>query len=500
MKEKIMNIKNVLKIILMIFIIFSMIKSCSKAYNIDDIYEYALQIKSMENVNTYIMRSVNRIIDNYDKLKLIPELQNCVTIEVGGAVYSSSGTSIYYWNSPYKINFDNNQNLSGIPGNGKAVGISSSNVITVGTSANNNWNNARDTCFGLVDLSLNTDDEIARFNWSNWYLNNKFVEPSKLNFIPTTNETVTLPNNEIAFLYKSTNEPTQAFKNMGYIENYENFENVQIPSIFIQDYKNPNNVNSFTLEKENYYLSKNGTLWINNLYLYENYAYEIPIWTDTESKIFYLYIANPNYESGDNLPWGNGDYTVQNIVNGIVGQEPSGDNPGSGILGGITTFFNGIYDKMFKVESGDIERFINQTIEDNNIEQLGILSGDKEILNILNGTPQDFIISWNSAEYMGKQIIPSGDINITERIRQNETFTRLLHWVHILMGYSIITILITEWWFTVLKMLGVSTSIYEQNEEEIERINDIHEEKIYQTEVLTPRGIKRYTTKRKRIN
>lgn len=155
---------------------------------------------------------------------------------------------------------------------------------------------------------------------------------------------------------------------------------------------------------------------------------------------------------------------------------------------------------MFKVESGDIERFINQTIEDNNIEQLGILSGDKEILNILNGTPQDFIISWNSAEYMGKQIIPSGDINITERIRENETFTRLLHWVHVLMGYSVITILITEWWFTVLKMLGISTSIYEQNEEEIQRINDIHEEKIYQTEVLTPRGIKRYTTKRKRIN
>lgn len=155
---------------------------------------------------------------------------------------------------------------------------------------------------------------------------------------------------------------------------------------------------------------------------------------------------------------------------------------------------------MFKVESGDIERFINQTIEDNNIEQLGILSGDKEILNILNGTPQDFIISWNNAEYMGKQIIPSGDINISERIRENETFTRLLHWVHVLMGYSVISILITEWWFTVLKMLGVSTSIYEQNEEEIQRINDIHEEKIYQTEILTPRGTKRYTTKRKRIN
>lgn len=114
---------------------------------------------------------------------------------------------------------------------------------------------------------------------------------------------------------------------MGYIKDFQELINPRIPSIFIQDYSNPNEVQSITLETNNYNLSKNGTLYINNNYLYENYAYEIPIWTDTDQIIIYLYIANQNYQSGDSLPWGNGNYTIQNIINGIVGQEPSGDNP-----------------------------------------------------------------------------------------------------------------------------------------------------------------------------
>ena len=52
MKEKIMNIKNILKIIISIFIIFSMIKSCSNAYTFDDFVEYCTQISNNEIATT----------------------------------------------------------------------------------------------------------------------------------------------------------------------------------------------------------------------------------------------------------------------------------------------------------------------------------------------------------------------------------------------------------------------------------------------------------------
>lgn len=67
------------------------------------------------------------------------------------------------------------------------------------------------------------------------------------------------------------------------------------------------------------------------------------------------------------------------------------------------------------------------------------------------------------------------------------------------MGYSISIVLLSEIFFTILKVLGISVSIYEQHNDEIERLNEQYAEKVYETEVMTPKGRKHYVTARRRI-
>ena len=81
-----------------------------------------------------------------------------------------------------------------------------------------------------------------------------------------------------------------------------------------------------------------------------------------------------------------------------------------------------------------------------------------------------------------------------------------MYWGRIIMSYSVLALLASEIWFTILRCLGVSTSMYEQHNEEIERLQEQEERemekyapKVYQTQVRTPNGIKRYITERTRL-
>lgn len=71
MYKKIFFIKNLLKVFILGFVLFNILKSCSMAYNIDDIYEYAMQLQTMSNVPSDISYCANKIIQKYEQLKIL---------------------------------------------------------------------------------------------------------------------------------------------------------------------------------------------------------------------------------------------------------------------------------------------------------------------------------------------------------------------------------------------------------------------------------------------
>lgn len=128
------------------------------------------------------------------------------------------------------------------------------------------------------------------------------------------------------------------------------------------------------------------------------------------------------------------------------------------------------------------------------------------ILNTLYGQPTDFVISWNNVEWQNRIIIPSGQVNFSQKVREIPQLQTVMYWARIIMSYSVMVLLVSEIWFTLLRCLGVSTSMYEQHNEEIERINEQQEReeekyapKVYATRVSTPNGIKQYVTERRRL-
>lgn len=135
------------------------------------------------------------------------------------------------------------------------------------------------------------------------------------------------------------------------------------------------------------------------------------------------------------------------------------------------------------VPSGDI-------IE-NNIQQLkehigisGDVSGEILILENIKNNSGDFIIKWeemqshfsiNGVQIENQLKIPSGEINFSKIERENKTFQKTMEWVRILLGFSLIVLIIKQWWTLILKTLGLSTEVYEQHKEEEERLEKAQE-------------------------
>lgn len=175
-------IKNILIIVCLCFSILTYVSKCN-AYNIDDIYEYAKQLNS-QGIMTF---TTGKIINNYWQLKNIEVLKNSksILVQEGG-----STTNILYFNETYKISFRSD--------GGSLYGLPQTYMVTIDDSGNTvrqpsnkvAYTQSPQKTFGLLDLSLNTQDEIDHFPWSNWYLNNRYDEPVKFTFTPYNDGTI----------------------------------------------------------------------------------------------------------------------------------------------------------------------------------------------------------------------------------------------------------------------------------------------------------------------
>lgn len=147
-------------------------------------------------------------------------------------------------------------------------------------------------------------------------------------------------------------------------------------------------------------------------------------------------------------------------------------------------FWRNIYNSLFIIESGEIEKKVEKFKNEIKITSGEELESMSLVLNQFTKEPSDFIIEWENIEWRNKIIIPSGDINFSAKVREIPALKKIHTYIQLIMGYTILIVFSANLWDTTLAILGVSRSIYEDHEEEKERLETITN---YDVDVVTGR-------------
>lgn len=76
---------------------------------------------------------------------------------------------------------------------------------------------------------------------------------------------------------------------------------------------------------------------------------------------------------------------------------------------------------------------------------------------------EDFKIEWNSVQYMGKDLIPAGEINFTE-ICEEEPFLYIKYLVNTIVSFGILISLIQQIYNLTLSTLGIDNPYLYEDE------------------------------------
>lgn len=146
---------------------------------------------------------------------------------------------------------------------------------------------------------------------------------------------------------------------------------------------------------------------------------------------------------------------------------------GTGILGGISSFFNGLYDRLFKLDDDSIKE-----IYDNSVDLLS--SGDSPIdfyntiFDAAQSSSGDFVISWGNIDFdlfIGGQHITSrfinGDsINFNAIIRADNRLSDMWHTFQIILVFTVYYFIFIGWYDCIIKLLGVSDSLVSADDDD----------------------------------
>lgn len=218
-------------------------------------------------------------------------------------------------------------------------------------------------------------------------------------------------------------------------------------------------------------------VYLDKNYLYDNTIYSL-VWTDTTTDPYTL--AYANFYLGDKN-------TV--IVDGVI--DPlktfSGDyddkynyenDPNQ-------NFWKDTYNR-FMTPSGEVLRgTITSLMSDLDFYTSGEESGELMMalvgLDVISNDFGDFIISWDdfspNLTIKGQSVsssgpfIPAGQINFSQMERNNETFHDIMQYTRAILSFSVITLFFGNLWHTLLITLGISTQIYEKNEQAKEKLS-----------------------------
>lgn len=511
MKEKIINFKNILRIIISLFVIFSMIRSCAKAYTFDEFLNYCELIKQY-STNTNNKNCANWIINNkttiQSYLNSISDLNEYTTwyccyqgstSAYGGNMYlamQKKGTA-WNWNNAIKSTPTTGWLIrrygtgTSPTGSWQSVALQNANMSYYGTTTN---------YIGLIDEEQATTLNI-NFSGKEW---NNFYQQYGTNYLEFDNalENTAYNGNLLTYYYQGDFYSNSQILLGNILPNDSYYFEVRLKESVTGIVKGTSFVSLNTTPINIY---NDGAIEINNNY--EVYAinrllkystqYQLEIesyYGDGGSNLYedidwFIFLPqNAVVENNSIVSLGSGDFTTQDSTNQIIDNQEKNQN-----------WLEETYNNLFILDSGDVTRLIENLQDKAQIGNIGDLSGEKAILETLTGEPGDFVIAWTPTSYMNKVIIPSGEINFSQKVREVPALKTTQDWLRIIMGYSITIVLLSEIFFTILKVLGVSVSIYEQHNEEIERLEEMHTPKVYLTEVATPKGKKKYWTRRTRI-
>lgn len=218
-------------------------------------------------------------------------------------------------------------------------------------------------------------------------------------------------------------------------------------------------------------------VYLDKNYLYDNTIYSL-VWTDTTTDPYTL--AYANFYLGDKN-------TV--IIDGVIDPSKtfSGDyddkynyenDPNQ-------NFWKDTYNR-FMTPSGEVLRgTITSLMSDLDISTSGEESGELMMalvgLDVISNDFGDFIISWDdfspNLTIKGQLVsssgpfIPAGQINFSQMERNNETFHDIMQYTRAILSFSVITLFFGNLWHTLLITLGISTQIYEKNEQAKEKLS-----------------------------
>lgn len=109
----------------------------------------------------------------------------------------------------------------------------------------------------------------------------------------------------------------------------------------------------------------------------------------------------------------------------------------------------------------------------NNLE-VSIGSGEvetiKQVASILQGQPDDFVISWNDIYIPNlfnnepTKLIEQGQINFSEEVRNNEALSRAKGWLNIIVSTILLLILLMNYGRTIAQLLGTTIEFIEDEE------------------------------------
>lgn len=115
MKEKIMNVKNILKIIISIFIIFNMVKNCSKAaepqpWEWEDLVDFATQVTTNQpsSLNSAFLNVLNRFTSNPNSYKDAITNAGILTQNYHNFLIYNNNNNLWF----YMFNYTNNSLVS----------------------------------------------------------------------------------------------------------------------------------------------------------------------------------------------------------------------------------------------------------------------------------------------------------------------------------------------------------------------------------------------------
>lgn len=492
MREKIINFKNILRIIISLFVIFSMIKSCAKALTYDEIKDYVNQtadyyssnsnyqtIKSLVNNNANVITFLNNNASNYSAICLGRNISFNHAYGITLANFTTRSTNGTAWT-----------------GNGNYITISyDTRYSSTSAGSNTNFSNSSPSVFGYSIYMRSGADLYSQLtgmcyeNFESYtgtigatYVGKEHLTPAvNIYFGNMFSTTITYNGEEM-----QANELDYNYR-IEFIDNVVTEDNEITSMVATLDSKEleVQDMGSYWTIKEN----NSTTLKYNQVYTLSVSAIVNGNEEEIEEKV--IFVPPGTTISGGvitSIPSGDYGFSTENATNQIIENQNQNN-----------TFWQDTYNSLFVMDSGDVDRLITDMKENIKIDNFGDVSGEIAILNTLTGEPSDFIIAWNPTQYMGKTIIPSGEINFSQKVREVPALKTTQDWLRIIMGYSITIVLMSEIFFTILRCLGVGVSIYEQHNEEIERLEEMHTPKIYDTEVMTPKGIKRYRTRRTRI-